>query len=289
MLAYEAGLWLGEQAGLEPAERVALGIGLLERIVHQQGTWYSARDTLDEPWAEEALFVRRYGLQGLPSFGELQRLVGDPEDYLPEHFERLKERVLRVPGLAEAAERMPARVGEPLAVPPGLRLANRSWLALEDLANVLARLGIEGEIQSFGPRGLEQNQPGNVALVVRQGERSFVLGLGIDSTGVVTAAARHELHMDHKIEEAVVRILDGLAAAGGLEPAAGRAAYEEARAAGRDIRGALDLALPGLAARLPAGVRPQLGELLSLHNHGLIDPVLLGAVEAAFRRHFPRQ
>jgi hypothetical protein len=288
MLAYEAGLWLADQAGLRGADKVALGAGLLERIVHQQGSWYGSSSGLDEPHAEEALFMKRYGLDGF-TFGQLMRTVGDPDPYAPADFDKVKAKLAAVPGLAAAADKAPVRVGDAIEVPANTRFGDRSWLDETELKAMLTRLGVRGELTSYEPRWLEQNQPSNVTLTVKDGNNSFMVGLGVDSTGVVTAAAKVAVKHDVLVEEPVVRILDDLSRRAGGDESAGRVAYERARGQGKSQADALKTAIDGLKPRLPANTQPSMSEITGLLQRGLISPTAARAITSVIDRAFPQR
>lgn len=61
MMAYETGLWLGQQAGFDDATRAALGLSMLARTLYQYcGTQWS--DLAESESTHQARFRARYGL-----------------------------------------------------------------------------------------------------------------------------------------------------------------------------------------------------------------------------------
>lgn len=290
MLAYEAGLWLGKEAGLDATTRAAMGVALLERVVHQQGAWYSQEGgMLDEAWAEEALLQQRYGLEGF-TFGELERLVGDPDDYKPEHFKKVLDKVKTLPGAAGLAERAPTRVGTELV--PRAEIKLEGYLDEDKLDAALRSLGVEGEIKAYAPSWLAQNQPTNVVALVAKDGKTFQVSLGVDSEGVVRAAAKLELDMTRKLDQALERAVAALVPEGGgtgaITAADARAAYERQRAAGKGATDAFVAALGELRRKAPPGTSaPGLREVRKLLDMGLISPEEVAKLEAAVDRFFP--
>jgi len=274
MLAYEAGLWLGKEAGRDATGQAALGIGLLERVTHQQGAWYASESgMLDEAWAEEALFMKRYGLEGF-TFGEMERLAGDPEVYKPEHFKKIADRVKTLPGIAKLADRAPTRVGEELTSRTEITFTPGSYLDEGMLKNALKGLGVTGayKIQSYAPSSLVQNQPTNIVAVVEKAGKTFQVSLGVDSTGVVKSAARLDLDFAKKAEHTAARILVSLAESGGFPKSEAIGVYEAHRKAGKSFGDALSTTLADLRPRLPPGTAaPDLGELYQLESRGLLS------------------
>jgi hypothetical protein len=278
MLAYEAGLWLAGEAQLGGVERAALGVALLERVVHQQGSWYAPDGMLDEGWAEEALLKQRYGLEGL-GFAGLEQLVGDPDEYGPEHFARVVDAVRGLPDASSLADRAPTRIGAPIDLPAEeIALAT---VARPDVEAALRALGIDGEVTSVTPRFLRKNQAENLVVLCRAGGRELQVALGLDPKHVVRAASTLGLDLRERTDGLALELLDQvIRTAADADAPALHARYRESRAAGRTIPEALGAILGELRAQVPPGTPPpRLVRLRELVGQGLLEPETVSAVD----------
>ena len=285
MLAYEAGLWYGEKASLDNAGRVTLGLSMLERAIHQQGDWYWSNSLLEEPWADESFLLQRYGLdQG--SFAAITGASGNPDDFLPEHFKKIGE-VVTQHGLASAAGATPKRVGVDISVPDGIRLP-ASGIDKSVLQSAVERLGLRGTVESFSPTWLSDGQPNNLACVLRNSDGSTqVLGLGVDSEGMLRSAARLTLKLDSMKEQGARVHLGELANASSVPVADLQAVYDQARTDGKTIAGALADVYRMLRPRSAPGTDlPRMSALTKLTEYGLADPAEWKPATAVFERLF---
>jgi len=289
MAAYEMGLWMADKAGLAGKDKTTLALGTLERALHQQGTNYGSQGTLDEPFAEETLFKQRYGLPDSFTFAELEKVVGDPDDYKPEHFKKLSDSVKNRAGIAEAAGKAPARVGGEVAIPAGREMRfSSTWVDKADITRVLNSLGVAGEVESFSPSWLQQNQPNNlVALVKKPDGKTVHVGISTDSQGVVRAASTLDLRVDKLLDKTAVDYFAGVAQSTGAAAAGLEATYRTERAAGKSVGDAIAKALETAKPRMRAGARPSTPyELSSLARNGLVLPAEYEKVNHAIARLF---
>ncbi len=275
MAAYEAGLWMADQAGLAGKEKTAFALACLERCLHLQAAWYRPSGLLDEPWAEEILFKKRYGLPDTFTFADLEKDVAEADPYGPEQFRIVADRLSNRLGLAEAAAKAPARVGEAIAIPEGreLRFAS-TWIDRTQVQSIVAALGIAGQVEAHVPNYLQQNQPNNlVALVKGADGKTFRVGLGTDSQGVVRSAARLELPVTAFEDKAATEYFARIATSAGVPAADLGAAYERERAAGKSVGDAIGGALASLRGRMQlAFSMPPPSDLARLAEQGLISP-----------------
>lgn len=288
MLGFEAGLWYGQKAGLDDAGKVGLGLAMLERAVHQQGDWYSSQTLLDEPWAEESMFLSRYGLDKA-SFAGVLGASGNPDDFLPEHFQAIANYVRQNPELGRAATANPKRVGTPLNVPEGIRLPAQG-IDKAALENALSRLGIRGSVESFSPQWLSEGQPNNLAVAARTADGKTVLvGLGVDSEGILRSASTLALNLDRMKEQGARQYLGELAQRASVPAAELTAVFDRSRQAGRSVAESIGEVLVALRPRVAPGTEiPRMSTLTALEQYGLADPVEWAAATTRFARLFPQ-
>ncbi|MHB8872043.1 MAG: hypothetical protein ACYC8T_00005, partial [Myxococcaceae bacterium] len=287
MLAYEAGLFLGGQAGLDGKGQAALALGMLERGVHQQDGWYSGSSLLDEPWVDETLLLRRYGLEEV-SFGEISAALEHGDDLTPAHLEKLTRFVESRPGLAEAAARSPGMVGQPIAVPANLRLGARD-LDNAALERVLQALEVPGELQSYGPTWMSAGEPNNLVAVVRGADgKTQQIGLSLDNEGYVRAASRIELAVDKVKERASRQYLAEVAKATGLDGDGLTRAFGEKVAQGASAAEAVAAVLADQRRKVPLGTElPKLELFDKLRTYGLAAPQEHAAIKETLAWCFP--
>lgn len=285
MLAYEAGLWYGEQAGLDDTGRVTLGLSMLERAVHQQGDWYWSSSLLEEPWADESFLLQRYGLDQA-SFAAITGASGNPDDFVPEHFKKIGD-VVKQRNLGHAASAAPRRVGVDVAVPDGIRLP-ASGIDQSVLQSAVERLGLRGSVESFSPSWLSDGQPNNLACVLRNADGSTqVLGLGVDSEGMLRSAATLTIKLDSMKEQGATVHLGELASASSVPLADLQAVYDQARKDGKAIADALADVYRMLRPRVTPGTDvPQMSALTKLQEYGLADPSEWKAATSVHERLF---
>ncbi|MBN2361695.1 MAG: hypothetical protein JXR83_19740 [Deltaproteobacteria bacterium] len=286
MLAFEAGLWYGERAGLDDTGRVALGLAMLERSIHQQGDWYWSSGLLEEPWAEESFLLQRYRLEPA-SFAGVVGASGNPDDFLPEHFKKIADYVKQQPGLAGAARAAPQLIGSALDVPDGVRLPARG-IDKSVLQLAVERLGLTGTVESFSPSWLSDGQPNNLACVVRAADGTTrVLGLGVDSEGMLRSASTLTLRLDSMKEQGARQHLEELASRCSVPLADLQTAYDRARQSGQSIALALAEVYRALRPRTAPGTDvPRLNALVELEKYGLADPAEWRPASEAFERLF---
>ncbi|MCA3011786.1 MAG: hypothetical protein INH41_05225, partial [Myxococcaceae bacterium] len=188
MLAIEAGQFVGRQAGFDDARTAALALSFLERVVHQGGAPGWSASPIDTREVKEKLLETRYQL-GL-SVRELMAASGDPDDFTPSTWEAIVARVNATPAALGLASVEPRRASEALPVPADMRVGGR--LDAAALQALLGRLGVDATVDPAAhPFGVNAG-PGTRLVVStrdRGGAPSYV-SLGIDSEGVVRAAAR---------------------------------------------------------------------------------------------------
>jgi len=284
MMGYEAGLWLAKEAGLTGADKTALAVGMTQRVVAAQGSWASSSgQLLDEPWAEEALFAKRYGLSGF-TFGELDKLLGEShDDFKPEHYKKIADKVKTLPGVAALAERAPTTVGTPLPVNGEIKfISESSWSSVTQAAmdSAMRKLGVDGTVKSFSPSFLNQNQATNVTAVVVKDGKSTVVSLGVDSEGIVRAATKLDLNLTQKVAMTMREVLSS----GFTSTPAVAAEFDAKRAAGKSVLEATRAAM----AKAPAGSSaPSFWELDNLERMGLLSTSESAELKSAMRRGNP--
>ena len=287
MLAYEAGLWLGQRAGVDAVDQAALALALTDRVVHAQGAWYGTKGMLDEPWAEEAMFAQRYGIDGL-RFDALEAVAGNVDDYTPEVFAKVRDVVAQLPSVEALAARDARRVGKPITLPtdppPQLSAVSGDYVRKADVAKVLSQLGIDDRLTAWQPRYLRQNQPTNVVATCRLQDGSHgIVSLGVDKDGLVHAAATLPFDLQRQVQSMCLRVLDGL---GEAVPA--RTSFEAALALGLDPMAALAEALVNLRPDLPVGQRPAEGQsaFIKLVENGFVDRQEVRELERVIARYY---
>jgi hypothetical protein len=283
MMGFEAGLWLADQAGLAGADKTALAVGMTQRVVEAQGSWASSSgELLDEPWAEEELFSKRYGLSGF-TFGELGALIGEPHDFLPEHYKKISDKIKALPGAAALADRAPTKVGGDLPIREEIKFVRESsWSSVSQaaLAGAMRKLGVEGEVKSFSPSWLNQNQATNITAVVQKDGKSQVVSLGVDSEGIVRAAARLDIDLNKKI---AMTVRETLSSGFSSTPAVAEE-FDKQRAAGKSVLDALKEAVK----KAPAGAStPSTYSLENLERMGLLSSGALADLKSTLRRGNP--
>jgi hypothetical protein len=296
MLGYESGLWLAKEAGLTGADRTAMAVGMTQRVIEAQGSWVGGDgNLLTEPWAEEELFDKRYGLSGF-TFAGLTHELGEPEDYRPEDFQKVARKIRSLPGAAALADRAPTSVGTAIPVNAEIRFLSESgWTSIgqEKVQSALRSLGVAGEVKSFSPEWLNQNQATNVTALVSRDGKTEVVSLGVDSEGVVKTAARLPLDMTKKLDATAERMLadtasglpDGSINPGKADPAA---LYDRERAAGKTPAQAMAAVFDAMVGKVRSGAyAPSLWELQNLNRMGLLSNDDLATVQAAVHRAYP--
>ncbi len=297
MMGYESGLWLADQAGIGGADKAALAVGMTQRVIAAQGGWVGGSgELLDEPWAEEELFAKRYGLQGF-TFGQLDRLLGDShDDFKPEHFAKIRDVVRGLPGAAALADRAPTSVGAAIPIPSEIKfLSSSGWTSVSQDAvqSAMRKLGVEGDVKSFSPNYLNQNQATNVTALVNKDGKTTVVSLGVDSEGVVRAAARLDMNHARKLDVTAAAVITGFPALpdGALGPgkADPQGFYDRERAAGKTPSQALIALVDALKDKVPAGSSaPSQWSFDYLERMGLISSTEVGQIRAAVHRTFGR-
>lgn len=290
MLAYEAGLFLGKEAGLDGKGQTALALGMLERAVFQQEGWYGGELLLEEPGVAEQLLLRRYGLEGL-SFADISGAIGPlgREEHLrPRHLDQLTRFVASRPALSSASSRAPASVGKALKVPPGLRLGSTD---LDEVAitRVLTALGVPEKLEGFGPKVLVAGQPNNLVAVVRdRAGKTRLVGLSLDSEGQVQLASQFDLSVVSVKERSSGRYLAEVAKATGLKAETLSGAFTQKRKAGTSAAEAVAQVLAEQRRSVPLGTKlPGLKTFDTLHRYGLATPGEQGAISEALARNYP--
>ncbi|HVY62266.1 MAG TPA: hypothetical protein VHF22_11470, partial [Planctomycetota bacterium] len=226
----------------------------------------------------------------------LTKKIGEPEDYKPEHFQKVVDAVRGLPNAGALADRAPTQVGTPIAVNADIRFLSESGWTSVDKAKVqsaLQKLGVAGTVQSFSPEWLNQNQATNITALVSSNGKTQVVSLGVDSEGVVRTAAKLDLDMARKLDDAAHRLLDGMTgdfADGALNPgkADPGAIYDAQRKAGKSFAQALSATFDAMVGKVKAGSsEPSTWDLQSLNQMGLFSNEDLAAINAAVHRAFP--
>lgn len=287
MLAYEAGLFLGREAGLDAKGQAALALTMLERAAHQEGSWKYARGLLDEPWAEDTLFAQRYGLAGL-TVDDIAAATGHADDLTGKHVKDVAKLVDARPELLAAVTRAPTRVGEDLPLPGTLRLASGD-LDNAALQRVVTALGIAGKVESYGPTYLSTGEPNNLAVVVRDDAgQTHQLGLSLDNDGVVRAASRVDLQVDGVKARAGRAYLAEVAKSLGRDVKPLHDGYQAALDAGQAPAEAVATVLAGARASVAMGTAmPELAAFDKLRSYGLTTHGENAAILETFARLYP--
>ena len=286
MLAYESGLFLGKEAGLDAKGQVALALTMLERSAHQQDGWYYANNLTDEPWAEETLLVKRYGLDNV-SFEDISAAMGHADDLNATHVGMVKDLVARQ-GLEAVATKAPQRVGEPLPVPANLRLGASS-LDASAVARVLRELGVQGTVESFGPSWMSSGEPNNIVAVVRDpAGRTQQVGLSVDNEGFVQAAARIPLEVDKVKVRSGHAYMAAFAKATGLDAAKLQQGFDAAVGQGKGVAEAVAETIAKERANVKLGTEvPRLEAFDKLRSYGLATAGEHGVIQDVLARVYP--
>jgi hypothetical protein len=287
MLAYEAGLYLGKEAGLDQKGQVALALTMLERAAHQQDGWYYANNLTDEPWAEETLLARRYGLENV-SMAEISEAMGHADDLTAAHVGMVKG-LVDSRGLASAATTAPKTVGESLAVPADLRLGASS-VDKSAVERVLRDLGVAGKVEAFGPSYLSSGEPNNLIAVVRDpGGKTQQIGLSLDNEGYVRLASKIPLEVDKVKARAGKDYMGAVArAVPGLDAAKLTQAYERELASGKNVPEAAAAVLAAERKNVPLGTDiPRLEIFEKLRSYGLATDGEHAAIQDVLARVYP--
>lgn len=286
MLAYEAGLFLGKEAGLDQKGQTALALTMLERSAHQQEGWYYAQNLTDEPWVEETLLTRRYGLEGV-SLAEVSAAMNHADDLTKDHV-AMVARLVESKGLSGAAGAAPKTVGEAIAVPADLRLGASS---IDDsaVARVLRELGVSGKVEAFGPKYLSSGEPNNVIAVVRDAAgKTQQIGLSLDNEGYVRLASKIPLEVDKVKERAAREYLGKVAKDVGLDAAKLLSGYDRAKGAGKSVPEAVASVLAAERKSVKLGTDvPRLELFDKLRSYGLATQDEHAAIQDVLARVYP--
>lgn len=268
MAAFEAGLHMGKEAGLNDQGQVALGLTMLDRATRQQQGWFLPQTLLDEPWVEETLLLKRYGLEGMDLTELANALPAD--DLKPKDFEKALQFVAAHPGLEKAARKDPTRVGTPVEVPSGLRLA-AAGLTNEGVTRILGELGFKGTVTSFGPNWLAAGEPNNVVAVLRDAEgKTFQVGLSLDDEGAVVQASQIELELDRVKDRAGAEYLARVAQAVKKSPSELVEAFTKKRSENATVSQAVAAVLLEQKGSVPSGTQlPGMDWVSNLITYGL--------------------
>ncbi len=288
MLAYEAGQFLGKEAGLDDKGSTALALTMYERAAHQEADWKWSKSVLDEPWAEETMLASRYGLDGV-TVADLSEAIGHAEDLTDKHTELMKKLVERSPALSAAAGKTPVRVGEALTVPAGLRLAAGD-LSNQALQRVMNELGVAGKVESYGPTYLSAGEANNLAVVVRDAAgKTQQIGLSLDTEGVLRGASRVDLQVDKVKERTGRAYLGEVAKALNKEPKALLDAYAAQLRAGKVGAEAVAATLEAERKNIPLDAElPELKAFDQLRTYGLTTTGENAAILETMARLYPR-
>jgi len=240
MLALEAGLFLGEAAGLDDKGQVGLGLSMLNRALKQQGDWYYEEGVLDTQQVEEAMIFSRYGMEGL-RFEDISKAaaLGDHDHFTPATLQKVIDMVAARPGLADTASRAPTRVGTPVAVPDGVAFADQ-YLERSQVEAVVRQLGLDAAVVSFSPDWLPEGAPSSLAVTLRTADgEAQILSLGLDKLGKVQRAATIPLDLGAMLKARVADFCKELAQSGQIDAGALQLAYDQARAGGADVADAM--------------------------------------------------
>jgi hypothetical protein len=287
MLAYEAGLYLGKEAGLDAKGQVSLALTMLERAAHQQDGWYYSNNLTDEPWAEETLLARRYGLEGV-SMAEISEAMGHADDLTASHVGMVKT-LVESRNLAAAATAAPKTVGEALTVPGDLRLGASSVDA-SAVTRVLREMGVNGNVEAFGPKYLSSGEPNNLIAVVRDpGGKTQQIGLSLDNEGYVRLASRIPLDVDAVKVRAGREYMGAVAkAVPGLNAAKLTSAYDLELRSGKSVPEAAAAVLAGERRNVPLGTDiPRLEIFEKLRSYGLATEGEASPIQDVLARVYP--
>jgi len=286
MLAYESGLWMADEAGIAGADKTAFAIGMTQRVIDAQGSWASNGALLDEPWAEEELFSKRYGLSGF-TFAALSKELGDShDDYTPASYAKVKAIASRIPNAAGLASRAPTKVGDEIPVTQDIKfLATSGWTSVskDAVASALRKLGVAGDVAAFQPQYLNQNQPTNVVITVTEGGKNKLVSLGIDSEGTVRSAARLGINLDRRTDEAMQRTLGEWF----TNVPDASAAYTRERAAGKSVGDSMAAAIQAAVGKAPAGTDLSLWGIDRMVQEGVLATADQAKIREAAHRLFP--
>ncbi|MHC4390562.1 MAG: hypothetical protein ACYS22_04495, partial [Planctomycetota bacterium] len=226
-----------------------------------------------------------YGLSGF-TFGELESTIGDVHDYTPAQLAQVLDRIKDIPDAATLADRDPTRLGEPIEFGPDAALPD-TYLSEDSLKTLLEGMGVEGNVLSYSPGWIEENQATNIVVLCEKDGDSFQISLGIDSQKKIKAATRLDLDLNKKTDAAGVRVLESLAEGNdALTAANARAPFQAARQAGKPVGEALAEALRAVRDRVPPGSGPDTYAFHELERSGMITPGDATAVRQATEQFF---
>lgn len=192
MLALEAGAFIAEKAGLEPAKAAALQLSFLERMLHQEGPDYAQPFSPGSDAArQEYALMQRYGLP--LTFSQLTATSGNPDDFAPATFDALLAKVQATPGLERLGALDLKRVGEPLTVTQQNLVIN-GRIDGQTAKDLLRRLNAPGELDEarYSTQWLSEGVDAKrVVFPMKDAEgKSFIVSLGLDADGVLRSAVK---------------------------------------------------------------------------------------------------
>lgn len=262
MLAYEAGLFLGKEAGLKKDETVALALSMLERAIHQEGS----PETLDFgflfafPAMEELLLLERYGIKGITLKDVQASLNIQGEEAGTEaHFRALVESLKNIPDIGEIADVGPKRVGKEIKLTEKIGPPLTPDIGFEFLDMVLNKLDIKGKTAAMVLlESKNLNESKNVIIGVGDGwdkpyNIHLNLCLGLDSDNIVHTAALPNLNRDRLRETIADNFLTYFAKGTSISLKTLNEIYEKSKGEGKESIPALLDTLKWARISLPPG------------------------------------
>lgn len=196
ILSYEAGCFLGKESGLSEKGSVILGLAMLDRAIHQDGSSNNySRLKFIRPIIEEALFLEKYGLGGI-SFNDINKWLGikGENDGTKDSFKRLIKNCTPVLKIGENLKSVVNINKIPITEKITIPLDNITSAILEK--EVLAKLGIKGNISTNEKIGEHNSFVTVYAIVKDESETVSNILLGFDAEGNLHAAGRLNLDVN---------------------------------------------------------------------------------------------
>lgn len=295
MLSYEAGCFLGKEAGLPDEESVILGLAMLDRAIHQGVSGNDANQISKwiAPVFEEIFLCEKYGLSGV-SFNGINDWLGikGEDDGTKDDFKRLIEKsrgVLKVnQGLKWPINQRVININK-IPIPEKIVVTQPSDISQKTVEEILPKLGIK--VKHFSCYPIQKGKNGPIAVTSKdESNKMFTLLLGFNSEGNLHSAGKLNFDVKEVRDKVIYNYLSSFAKDAKLDPYKLSSIYKENIDNGKPMNDALLAAFRWARPICPPGTKCEDSRMLrdTIKDFGLdLSTEFIIESQQMFERLFP--